>query len=586
MATATNNTGIVYSLDATSITGGITINDATGAVTFTAGWKQPTTITARASGCNGPKEATHTVTVYSTLVGTTVSGNQILCYGSTAASLSTTTASGGSGSYDYVWQSSVDGSTWGNAGTGTSFSPGTLFETTYYRVRATSGTCGTVTSVNMVTVTVNNPFTEPNITEVPTAICYNSIPAELSSTAAAGGSGPYNYQWQYTASPATLSSSWSNVGTNALTYQHGALTETTTFRLIATDLGAVSCGAIFSNEIVVTVNGEVTAGTIGNDQIIEFNTAPTAISSLTPGTGAGIAYSWESSVDGGVIWSPISEQTGAGYAPGALTQTTWYRRINTSTENSVACTAVSAPVKISVPIKVNLTVMLEGATSGASMTTNLTGRIPLAQPYNTIPWLYAGTETVGSIPAGVVDWVLVELRQATEPALATSGTILGKRAAFLKSDGTVVDTDGTSPVSFANSILTIGKNLYMVIRHRNHLAVMSANTSAFNAGVYNYNFTTGLAQAFGGGKGFKQVGAKYVMVSGDIDNDGGIYVSDYNRWASGFGRTNGYNSADLDMDGNVFVSDYSKWATNFGSAISTGIKSSRLVPKYFSTIPK
>ena len=66
----------------------------------------------------------------------------------------------------------------------------------------------------------------------------------------------------------------------------------------------------------------------------------------------------------------------------------------------------------------------------------------------------------------IVDWVLVELRTGT-----AAGTKVATRAAFLKSDGTIVDTDGTSPVQFTG--LSAG-NYYIVIRHRNHLAIMSA----------------------------------------------------------------------------------------------------------------
>jgi len=62
-ATATNTTGITYALDAASITGGNTINSATGAVTYVAGWNGTTTITASAAGCNGPQVSDHTVTV-------------------------------------------------------------------------------------------------------------------------------------------------------------------------------------------------------------------------------------------------------------------------------------------------------------------------------------------------------------------------------------------------------------------------------------------------------------------------------------------------------------------------------------------
>ncbi len=66
-ATATNNGGITYSLDAGSIGGGITINPLNGAVTYIAGWTGVLTITATASGCNGPTTATHTVTTNATL---------------------------------------------------------------------------------------------------------------------------------------------------------------------------------------------------------------------------------------------------------------------------------------------------------------------------------------------------------------------------------------------------------------------------------------------------------------------------------------------------------------------------------------
>ncbi len=62
-ATAANTTGITYTLDATSLAAGNTINAATGAVTYAAGWSGTSIVTASAAGCTGPKTATHTVTV-------------------------------------------------------------------------------------------------------------------------------------------------------------------------------------------------------------------------------------------------------------------------------------------------------------------------------------------------------------------------------------------------------------------------------------------------------------------------------------------------------------------------------------------
>jgi hypothetical protein len=62
-ATATTNTGITYSLDVASTTGGNTIDLATGEVTYAASWYGTSVITATATGCNGPKSASHTVAI-------------------------------------------------------------------------------------------------------------------------------------------------------------------------------------------------------------------------------------------------------------------------------------------------------------------------------------------------------------------------------------------------------------------------------------------------------------------------------------------------------------------------------------------
>jgi len=62
-ATATNNLSLTYSLDATSLAAGNTINSLTGLVTFAAGWTGTSQITATATGCGAPTQAIHAVTV-------------------------------------------------------------------------------------------------------------------------------------------------------------------------------------------------------------------------------------------------------------------------------------------------------------------------------------------------------------------------------------------------------------------------------------------------------------------------------------------------------------------------------------------
>ena len=62
VATATSSTGITYSLDALSLAAGNNIVPGTGVVTYTSGWNGISVVTATATGCNGPKIATHTIT--------------------------------------------------------------------------------------------------------------------------------------------------------------------------------------------------------------------------------------------------------------------------------------------------------------------------------------------------------------------------------------------------------------------------------------------------------------------------------------------------------------------------------------------
>jgi len=239
---------------------------------------------------------------------------------------------------------------------------------------------------------------------------------------------------------------------------------------------------------------------------------------------------------------------------------------------------------------VSLTAYLEGPynTGTGYMNTILktNNLIPLTQPYNTPPFNYAGTESIGTIPADVVDWVLIELRQASSPANATSATIIKKRAAFMKKDGTIVETDGISPVRFYNAAINISLNLYPVVRQRNHISIMAANAVTMTSGIYTYDFSTGIGQAYGGAVGYKQIGispARYGMVTGDINQDGSVYTSDYDIWAPLAGTANVYNHADLNMDGNVYTSDYDKWATNSGIShpLNTPVRI-----KYVSGVPQ
>jgi lysophospholipase L1-like esterase len=209
---------------------------------------------------------------------------------------------------------------------------------------------------------------------------------------------------------------------------------------------------------------------------------------------------------------------------------------------------------------VNTKVWLEGAFSNGSMSTTLrtAGSIPLTQPYSTAPWNYTGSEEVTSIPADVVDWVLLELRTGT-----AASTKVATRAAFLKSDGSIVDLNGTSTVGFSSRA---AGNYYIVIRHRNHLEVMSAGTVALSASGSLYDFTTGSGQYFGGQDAAVDLGSGvWGMVGGNADNsDQVIFPSDAAAIRTDFlGGAYGYLNTDVDMDGAVLPSDYALCRINF-----------------------
>ena len=200
--------------------------------------------------------------------------------------------------------------------------------------------------------------------------------------------------------------------------------------------------------------------------------------------------------------------------------------------------------------EVDLTVLLEGPFSVTEMGTSLNpSMIPLSQPYSVAPWNYLGTESVVSIPnPDIVDWVLVEFRDAADAANATEVTIVEQQAAFLLRNGSVVGTDGLSPIQFSGSIT---EQLFAVIRHRNHIDIISANPLTDIEGLYTYDFTTSFEQVFGGIAGYKTIApGVYGMAGGDVDANGTINYSDIFQWTLNGGQK-GYLPEDLNFDGEV-----------------------------------
>ena len=212
----------------------------------------------------------------------------------------------------------------------------------------------------------------------------------------------------------------------------------------------------------------------------------------------------------------------------------------------------------------NLTANLRGAWNGVSaMNTTLgtAGIIPLTQPYNVTPFNYTGTESVGSIPANVVDWVLIEHRKPASglPSDALFASISGREAGFLLSNGTVVKLDGITPITVA---ITKQGTSYITIRHRNHLGVLSNAIASNAAGTFTNDYTL-LANSYkpAGAPSDPMVllagaGGKYGLWMGDGNKNGTVNATDITVIKSAVAAsTTGYQFTDVNLSNSINATD-------------------------------
>ncbi len=243
----------------------------------------------------------------------------------------------------------------------------------------------------------------------------------------------------------------------------------------------------------------------------------------------------------------------------------------------------------------NVTANLRGPWNGVSaMNTSLLGAgiIPLAQPYNTTPFNYTGTENVGAIPANVVDWVLIEHRKPASglPADALVATITGREAGFLLNNGTVVELDGVTPISVP---ITKQGTAFITIRHRNHLGVLSNAIASNAAGTFTNDYTA-LANVFKPAGALSNpvvllagAGGEYGLWQGDANKNGAVSAGDINTIKAAIAVfASGYQFADVNLNSATQATDITQTKITislFGSGSGTNGRSSNNIIK--SNIP-
>ena len=204
-----------------------------------------------------------------------------------------------------------------------------------------------------------------------------------------------------------------------------------------------------------------------------------------------------------------------------------------------------------------LKTILEGYYDTATnlMRTDLSDKslLPFDQPFDAAPFNYEGFETIVSMPNKIVDWLLIGIRSDND-----FSNILCQKAVLLQDDGTVVDVDGNTNLSF--DCIAPG-TYYISITHQNHMSVVSGTTVAINSSATLYDFTSSMDAAMGSNQ-LKSIGSTFTLNSGDFDCNGIINNEDYNIWKLQGATINAYSPADADGNGIINNVDYNHWKLN------------------------
>ncbi len=221
-----------------------------------------------------------------------------------------------------------------------------------------------------------------------------------------------------------------------------------------------------------------------------------------------------------------------------------------------------APGKLELAAKV----LLEGNyASGGLMTDNLRskGLIPVTEPYTGLGYAHVGSGGETIDPAvltvtgdnAIVDWLFLEVRNNTD-----STTVAQTMVGLLQKDGDIVGLDGVSPLQIPN--LSVG-DYYLAIRHRNHLAIRSANKLALSPTVNNYDFSSSLSQAWdktsvSSNDAMVDNGGVFLLHRCDNNGDGFINILDFilSKSNSTPNQSNVYLTYDINLDGNTNILDF------------------------------
>ena len=164
--------------------------------------------------------------------------------------------------------------------------------------------------------------------------------------------------------------------------------------------------------------------------------------------------------------------------------TLWWQTPTNSTPTVIPGSALArwADCPVSIRVRAGLKGPWDPSTSLMRDDLRSAGLLPTTEPYSALGFTLAGVgggETVAPErfqvegKNAVVDWVLVELRNANDPS-----QLVATKAALLEKDGDVQGVDGYARLRFS----VPPGNYHVAVRHRNHLGVRTAQPLTLGAG--------------------------------------------------------------------------------------------------------
>lgn len=310
-------------------------------------------------GCTGVYSSIDSVVVTSATVAGSVSASATVCASGNSGTL---TLSGHSGTINN-WAFSTDGgATFTNIVNSTTTQTYTnLTTTTIYRANVQNGGCTAANSTS-ATITVN-PVSVGGTTAVNDTVCSG---ANSGTIILSGNTGSVT-NWLSSTDGIT----WTNIANTAATQSYNNITATTYYQAVVT---SGVCASDSSSIDTITVDVPTVGGSVSASSNICFGTNA---GTLTLSGHTGNVVRWESSIDGGINWSPIANTTTThNYAN--LTLTTIFRAVvqngTCSTANSSTATLTVDPVSVGGTLNGGTTAC-GGSNSGTLTLINYVGTI-------------------------------------------------------------------------------------------------------------------------------------------------------------------------------------------------------------------